>query len=168
VIVLKCGIIRHKRDKICRRTLEHARKLASRKNVLITIALLGAAVIFGAAILVQMLLNNSPIFKATIQEIVSDPTDWENHAVTIDGTMQTPALGVILPFNYWLYDTENQTVRFGVKWNSQTDLSGKKLTIVGVVKRGYAWIHPDYPGAWIYFIEASTIREIECPKTDLK
>jgi hypothetical protein len=145
---------------LCRRALEHTRKLISRKNVLITIALLGAAMIFGAAILIQSLLNNSLISKATIQEIVSNPTDWENQTVIIDGRIQTPSIGVILPFNYWLYDAENQTVRIGVKWNSQTDLSGKKLTIVGVVKKGYAWVHPDYPGSWIYFIEANSIREI--------
>jgi hypothetical protein len=128
---------------------------------LITLALLGTAMILGAAILIQSLLNNSPISKATIQEIVSNPTAWENHTVIIDGTIQTPALGVILPFNYWLYDAENQTIRIGAKWNSETDLSGKKLTIIGIVKKGYAWVHPDYPGSLVYFIEANSIREIE-------
>lgn len=147
------------RLKMCGRTSEHTRKLASRKNMLITLAFLGAAMIFTAAILIQSFLSNSPVPKATILEIVSNPTAWENKTVRVDGTIQTPALGVILPFNYWLYDAENQTLRIGVKWHSETDLSAKNLEIVGVVRKGYAWIHPDYPGSWVYFVEASSIRK---------
>jgi hypothetical protein len=146
------------RLKICKKTLEHTRKLASRKNVLIALALLSVAMIFGVAALIENFLNTPSPSKITILEIVTNPTAWENHTVIIDGTMQAPSLGVILPFNYWLYDAKNQTIRIGVKWNSNTDLSGKKLTIIGVVKKGYAWIHPDYPGSWVYFIEANSIQ----------
>jgi len=142
---------------MCRRTLEHARKLASRRNVLIALAFLGTAMILEGAVLIQNFLNSAPLAKATILEIASNPTAWENKTVRIDGTIQTPALGVILPFNYWLCDAENQTVRIGVKWHSDTDLSGKNLAVVGVVKKGYAWVHPDYPGSWVYFIEATSI-----------
>lgn len=149
----------HMRLEMCSRTSEHTKKLASRKNVLIALLFLGAAMIFGGAILIQSFLNNPLPSEATILEIVSNPTTWENKTVRVDGTVQTPSLGVILPFNYWLHDAENQTIRIGVKWNSQTDLSGKKLAIVGIVRKGYAWIHPDYPGSWVYFIEASFIRE---------
>jgi hypothetical protein len=142
-----------------RRTLEHAKKLTSRKNVLIAIVFISIAMIFGAAILMQSFINSSQVSKATILEIVSNPTAWENQLVIVDGTMQTPSIGIIFPFNYWLYDAENQTIRIGVKWHLQTDLSGKKLTVVGVVKKGYAWVHPDYPGSWVYFVEANSIRE---------
>ena len=146
--------------KMCGRTLEHARKVASRKNVLIILAFLGTAMIFGVVILIQSFLSGSPFSRGAILEIVSNPTAWENKTVRVEGTIQTPALGVILPFNYWLCDVENQTIRIGVKWHSETDLSGKNLAIVGVVRKGYAWVHPDHPGWWVYFIEASSICEI--------
>jgi len=127
--------------------------------MLIVLAFSSIILVTGVVILIQNFFSSSPISRSTISGIVSNPHVWENKAVRVDGTIHTPALGVILPFNYWLSDTENQTIRVGVKWHSETDLSGKNLTIVGVVRKGYAWVHPDYPGWWVYFIEASSICE---------
>ncbi|MBX5328331.1 MAG: hypothetical protein QHH18_04035 [Candidatus Bathyarchaeota archaeon] len=134
--------------------------MVSKKGVLFILAFLGTAIIIGVVILFQSFLSDSSVYRITISEIASDPAAWENKIVRVDGTMQTPALGIILPFNYWLYDTENHTMRIGVKWTSETDLSGKNLTIVGAVRKDYAWVHPDYPGWRVYFIEASSIYEM--------
>ncbi|MCL6578589.1 MAG: hypothetical protein K6T73_04275 [Candidatus Bathyarchaeota archaeon] len=134
--------------------------MASRKGVLFILAFLGTVIIIGVVVFFQSFLSGSTVYRITISEIASDPAAWENKIVKVNGTIQTPALGIILPFNYWLYDAEDYTMRIGVKWTSETDLSGKNLIIVGVVRKGYAWVHPHYPGRWVYFIEASSIYEM--------
>jgi hypothetical protein len=98
-----------------------------------------------------------PVWVETISKIVSNPAAWDNRTVKVEGTIQRINLGVIQPFNYWLCDKENQTIRIGVKWNSEADLSGKNVNVIGVIRKGYAWVHPDYPGWWVYFIDANSI-----------
>ena len=141
--------------------MEHVTKVASRKDVLVFLALACPVLIAGVAVLIHVFLDGHfPVTRDTISEIISNPTAWENKTVKVEGTIRAePVIGIIRPFNYWLSDRENQTMRIGVKWHSEADLSGKNVRIIGVVRKGYAWIHPDHPGWWVYFIETSSVYE---------
>lgn len=139
--------------------MEHVTKVASRKDVLIFLALACPVLIAGVTVLIHgFLTGRFPVTRNTISEILSNPTAWENKTVKVEGTIRgEPVIGIIYPFNFWLCDKENQTLRIGVKWHSEVDLSGKNALVIGVVKKGYAWVHPDHPGWRVYFIEASSI-----------
>lgn len=142
------------------KTVEHVKRIASRKGVLILLGLAGTILIASVAMLIHSFLTNHyPTPENTILEIISNPTAWENKTVKVRGTIQRTAIGIIRPFNYWLSDRANQTIRIGVKWQSEADLSSKNVRVIGVLRRGYAWIHPDHPGWWIYFIKASSVYE---------
>lgn len=133
------------------------KKVASRKKALVFSALACTVLIVVAVFIHSFLASRFPVSGDTISEIISDPTAWDNRTVKVDGTIQRTNLGVVLPFNYWLSDEENQTMRIGVKWHSEADLSGKNVSVIGVVRKGYAWVHPDYPGWWVYFIDANSV-----------
>lgn len=140
--------------------MEHVTKVASRKDVLVFLALVCPVLIAGVAVLIHgFLTGRFPATKSTISEIISHPTAWENRAVKVEGTIRRTTLGIIRPFNYWMSDRENQTMCIGVKWHSEADLSGKNVGVIGVVRKGYAWVHPDHPGWWVYFIEANSVYE---------
>lgn len=130
---------------------------ASTKKTLVFYALTCTVLIVIALVIHHFSPSYSPVSNVTISEIVSDPVAWGNRTVKVEGTIRRTSLGVILPFNYWLCDRENQTMRIGVKWLSEADLSEKNVSVIGVVSKGYAWIHPDYPGQWGYFIEADSV-----------
>lgn len=132
------------------------KKVASRKKALVFSALACTVLIVVALFIHSFLASRFPVSVETISEIVSDPAAWNNRTVKVEGTIQRTMLGVVLPFNYWLSDKENQTMRIGVKWHSDADLSGKNVRVIGVVRKGYAWVHPDYPGWWVYFIDANS------------
>lgn len=140
--------------------MEHVKKVTSRKDVLVFLVLACTVLIADVAVLIHSFLTG-PFREPgnTISEIFSNPTPWENKKVKVEGTIQRTDLGIIWPFNYWLSDKENQTIRVGAKWHSDKDLSGKNVRIIGFVRKGYAWVHPDYPGWWVYFIEASLVYE---------
>jgi len=135
---------------------------ALRKDALIILVLFSIAIIVGVVMLVQSLYSGShdEIFRTAISEIVSDPSAWENKTVKVYGVVQTTTVGIIRPFNYWLCDKENQTIRIGLKWLSETGLSGEIVRVIGVVRKGYAWVHPNYPGWWVYFIEAISVHKV--------
>lgn len=119
-----------------------------------------SALIVVAIILIafnQMRWRHLPTPAQTVSEIVSNPATWENKAVQVQGIIQKIQLGIIQPFNCWLSDQENQTIRIGVKSLANDSLEGNYVEVTGIVRKGYAWVHPDYPGAWVYFIEASSI-----------
>jgi len=132
------------------------KRAVSRRRALVFSALV-CAVLVVAVFLCGLFPSRFPVSRETVSEIVSDPAVWVDRTVTVEGTIQSVNLGVIQPFNYWLSDNENQTVRIGVKWQSEADLSGNSVRVIGVVRRGYAWVHPDYPGWWIYFIDANAV-----------
>jgi len=141
--------------------VEQAKRRPSRKGAFVV--LIFGCVVFaaGVALLIQSLLTSRlPAPRDTISEIVSNPAAWEGKEVEVAGTLQKTAVGIIRPFNCWLSERANQTMRIGVKWDSEGALAGQAVRVVGVVRRGYAWVHPDYPGWWVYFIEASSIHEI--------
>jgi hypothetical protein len=126
----------------------------SRKRKLLPLAIACIALVFGVAALIQNLSHDdSHIYECTISQIISEPAYWENKIVKVEGTAEETPLGIIQPFNYWLSDKQNQTIRIGLLWHSDTNQSGRTLTIVGVVKKGYAWVNPNYPGWWTYYIE---------------
>lgn len=130
----------------------------SRKGKLLFLAIVCIVLIFGVATLIQSFLRNDFVVnESTISQIISKPADWENKIVKVEGTVEEIPIGIVQPFNYWLSDRQNQTIRIGLRWHSDTDLSGRSLTVVGVVKKGYAWVNPNYPGWWTYYIEATTI-----------
>ena len=135
---------------------------ALRKDALIILVLFSIAIIVGVVMLVQSLYSGShdEIFRTAISEIVSDPSAWENKTVKVYGVVQTTTVGIIRPFNYWLCDKENQTIRIGLQWLSEKDLFGKTVKVIGVVRKGYAWVHPNYPGWWVYFIEAISVHKV--------
>lgn len=140
------------------KTVHQTKKHTSRNPTLIFPALVCTVLIAGIAILVGSLLTNPlPTHEYAINDIISDSTAWEGKTVKVKGTIQRTALGVILPFNYWLHDKANQTICIGVKWDSEADLSGKDVNVIGITREGYAWTHPDYPRSWVHFIEASSM-----------
>jgi len=140
--------------------VEHVKKVTSRKGVLVFLVFASTVLIASVAVLIHSLLTDRLSASGkTVSEIFSSPTAWENKKVEVEGNIQRTALGIIWPFNYWLFDKENQTIRVGVKWHSGEDLSGKNARVIGVVRKGYAWVHPDHPGWWVYFIEASSVYE---------
>jgi hypothetical protein len=135
-----------------------AAKMASRKGKWPFLAIVCIALIFGVATLIESFLRNGfQVDKSTISQIISKPADWEEKTVKVDGTVEEIPRGIIQPFNYWLCDRQNQTIRIGLKWHSDTNLSGRNLTVLGVVKKGYAWVNPNYPGWWTHYIEATSI-----------
>jgi len=137
------------------------KKIASGKKSLVFSALACTVLIVAAVLIQSFFPSRFPVWVETISKIVSNPAAWDNRTVQVKGTIQRINLGVIQPFNYWLSDKENQTIRIGVKWHSEADLSGKHVNVIGVVRKGYAWVHPDYPGWWVYFIDANSIYLIQ-------
>jgi len=130
----------------------------SRKHKLLFLAIACIVLVFGVATLIQSLLHGgSHIDECTISQIISEPAYWENKIVKVEGTAEQIPIGIIQPFDYWLSDKQNQTIRIGLRWHSDTNLSRRTLTVVGVVKKGYAWVNPNYPGWWTYYIEATSI-----------
>jgi len=135
-------------------------KAAPRKGKLLLLAVVCIALIFGVATLIQSFERNGvPTNESTISQIISEPADWENKTVKVKGIAEDIPLGIVQPFNYWLSDRQNQTIRIGLRWHSDTNLSGRSVTVVGVVKKGYVWVNPNYPGWWTYYIEATSISQ---------
>jgi hypothetical protein len=129
-----------------------------RKSKSLLLAIVCTVVIFGIFLLILSFPRSevSPS-GSTISEIISKPACWENKIVKVEGIVENISLGIIQPFNYWLCDKQNQTIRIGLRWHSNASLFGRSVTVTGVVKRGYAWVHPNYPGWWAYYIEAVSI-----------
>jgi hypothetical protein len=145
--------------------MDSSRKAAnteSRKSKMVLLAIVYVVVIFGVFLLVQSLPRSGvSLSESTISQIISEPACWENKIVKVEGIVENISVGIIQPFNYWLSDKQNQTIRIGLRWYSNVSLSGRSVTVVGVVKRGYAWVHPDYAGWWTYYIEAVSIANID-------
>jgi hypothetical protein len=135
-------------------------KVVSRKDRLLLLVVVCIVVFFGVATLIQSIDRNGvPPNESTISQIISEPADWENKTVKVEGIAEDIPLGIIQPFNYWLSDKQNQTIRIGLRWLSDYNLSGRSVTVVGVVKKGYAWVNPNYLGWWTYYIEATSISQ---------
>jgi hypothetical protein len=137
-----------------------AAKATVRKDKLLLLIAICIVLTFGVAMLIQSVDRNrvSP-YESTISQIISEPTNWENEAVKVEGIAEDIPLGIIQPFNYWLSDKQNQTIRIGLRWHSDISLSGESVTVVGVVKKGYAYVNPNFPGWWTYYIEATSINQ---------
>jgi hypothetical protein len=132
----------------------------SRKGRLLIVVPVCLVLVLGSAIQIQSFESNRvPPVENTISEIISAPMDWENQLVKVRGTAEGIPLGIVQPFNHWLSDVNNQTVKIGLRWRSDINLSEKNLAVVGVVKKGYAWVNPNYPGWWTYYIEATSIQQ---------
>jgi hypothetical protein len=130
----------------------------SRKGKLLLIALVCIVLVFGFTTLIQsLILGGPPLGESTISNIISAPVYWENRNVIVRGIAENIPVGIIQPFNYWLFDEGNRTLRIGLRWYSDNNLTGSILTVVGVVKKGYAWVNPAYPGWWTYYIDATSI-----------
>jgi len=133
-------------------------KASSKKSQLIFPITICMVLIFAFATLIQTFLHDGlPANEVTISQIVSKPADWENRTVKVEGIVEEMPRGILQPFNYWLSERQNQTTRIGLRWHSSTSLSMRNVTIIGVIRRGYAWVHPDYSGWWTYYIEAASI-----------
>jgi hypothetical protein len=131
---------------------------APRKGKLLLLIIVCIVLIFGVGTLTQSFIRNGvPLNESTISQIISEAANWENKTVKVRGIVEEIPIGIVQPFNYWLSDKQNQTIRIGLRWHSDTNLSGRSLAVVGVVKKGYAWVNPTYPGWWTYYIEATTI-----------
>jgi hypothetical protein len=55
------------------------------------------------------------------------------------------------------FDACSSACASALTWHSDTNLSGRSLTVVGVVKKGYVWVNPNYPGWWTHYIDATSI-----------
>ena len=118
------------------------------------IALIVAALLVIA--LYQILEYHLPLPPQTLSDLISNPATWENQTVQVQGIIQETNVGIIQPFNSWLSDPENQTIRIGVK-TPTNDYPEGWVEVIGTLKKGYAYVQPNYPGSWVYFIEASSI-----------
>jgi hypothetical protein len=127
-----------------------------RKLLLPTVVCLALVVVLVAPIQ-RFDFNGGTPSECTIDQIIAEPATWENKNVKVNGVIEHIPVGIIQPFNYWLSDQRNQTIRIGVRWYSDTGWSGRNVTIEGVVKKGYAWVNPNYPGWWTYYIDATSI-----------
>jgi hypothetical protein len=116
------------------------------------------SILGGFVLIWSVLYDGSHAYECTIFGIISEPAYWENRVVMVEGIAEEIPLGIVQPFNYWLCDKQNRTIRIGLRSVSGVVLSGRTLTVVGVVKKGYAWVHPDYPGWRVYYIEATSVR----------
>jgi hypothetical protein len=133
---------------------------SSRKDKLPLRILVCIVIVLGVAILIYSFFRGGiPPDESTISQIFSTPADWENKTVKVTGTAEKIPLGIIQPFNYWLFDGKNQTIRIGLRWLSDIDLSGRSVTVIGVVKKGYAWVNPNYTGWWTFYVEAASIHQ---------
>lgn len=120
-----------------------AAKAAPRKGKLPLLAVACMVLIFSVAALIQSFERDGvPLNESTISQIISEPADWENKTVRVKGIVEDVPLGIVQPFNYWLSDRQNQTMRIGLRWHSDSNLSGRSATVSGVVKKGYAWVNP--------------------------
>lgn len=118
------------------------------------------ALIIGAILIIalhQILTYHIPSPPQSISELVSNPATWENQEVRVQGIIQEISVGIIQPFNSWLSDPKNQTIRIGVKTPMNDYPKGNWVEVTGIVRKGYAYVQPDYPGEWVYFINASSI-----------
>ena len=105
----------------------------------------------------EMHAHHLPSPPQTISDLISNPATWENKAVRVQGIIQETNVGIIQPFNSWLSDPKNQTIRIGVKTPTNDYPAGNYIEVIGTLRKGYAWVHPDYPGWWVYFIDANSI-----------
>ena len=105
----------------------------------------------------QILTYHLPSPPQTLSDLISNPATWENQEVQVQGIIQETNVGIIQPFNSWLSDPKNQTIRIGVKTPTNDYPAGNYVEVIGILRKGYAWVHPNYPGWWIYFIEANSI-----------
>ena len=134
--------------------------MTTRKGRLLLLIAVSAGLLLGTAALIQTVERDGvPLREPTLREIMLEPARWEGTAVRLEGVVEAVSLGIIQPFDYWLCDTQNRTIRVGLRWLSNNDLSGRSVTVVGVVKKGTAWVHPDYPGWSTYYIEAASIAQ---------
>ena len=115
------------------------------------------ALILAFATLVQVFLHDGFHADETmISQIVFRLAEWEDKTVKVEGTVEKIPRGIMQPFNYWLSERGNQANRIGLRWLSDGYLSGNVI-VIGTIKKGYAWVHPDHPGWWTYYIEATLI-----------
>ena len=119
------------------------------------IALIVAALLIIA--LYELQPHHLPPSPQTVSELVSNPATWENQEVQVQGIIQETNVGIIQPFNSWLSDPKNQTIRIGVKTPTNDYPTGNYVEVTGTVRKGYAFVQPNYPGWWVYFIEANSI-----------
>ena len=105
----------------------------------------------------EMHVHHLPSPPQTISDLISNPATCENQEVRVQGIIQETNVGIIQPFNSWLSDPENQTVRIGVRTPTKDHPAGKCVEVIGILRKGYAYVQPNYPGWWVYFIEASSI-----------
>jgi hypothetical protein len=105
----------------------------------------------------EMQAHHLPSPPQTISDLISNPATWENQEVQVQGIIQETNVGIIQPFNSWLSDPKNQTIRIGVKTPTNDYPAGNWVEVIGILRKGYAYVQPHYPGSWVYFINASSI-----------
>jgi hypothetical protein len=125
----------------------------------LALSALACSILIVAAILIiafyEMQAYHLPSPPQTISDLISNPATWENQEV--QGIIQETNVGIIQPFNSWLSDPKNQTIRIGVKTPTNDYPAGNWVEVIGILRKGYAYVQPNYPGSWVYFINASSI-----------
>ena len=104
--------------------------------------------------------------EVEISSIVSNPSEWLDRHIRVEGVIE-PVITipeVKPPFNYWLIDRDNKSLKIGVRWDGWILKFGVPVEIEGVLRVGYFKVLS--PSGWkiglkIYYVEVENVRILE-------
>ena len=104
--------------------------------------------------------------EVEISSIVSNPSEWLDRRIRVEGVIE-PVITipeVKPPFNYWLIDRDNRSLKIGVRWDGWILKFGVPVEVEGVLRVGYfkvlslsGW----KIGLKIYYVEVENVRILE-------
>ena len=104
--------------------------------------------------------------EVEISSIVSNPSEWLDRRIRVEGVIE-PVITipeVKPPFNYWLIDRDNKSLKIGVRWDGWILKFGVPVEVEGVLRVGYFKVLS--PSGWkvglkIYYVEVENVRILE-------
>ena len=104
--------------------------------------------------------------EVEISSIVSNPSEWLDRRIRVEGVIE-PVITipeVKPPFNYWLIDRDNRSLKIGVRWDGWILKFGVPVEVEGVLRVGYFKVLS--PSGWkiglkIYYVEVENVRILE-------
>jgi len=104
--------------------------------------------------------------EVEISSMVSNPSEWLDRRIRVEGVIE-PVITipeVKPPFNYWLIDRDNRSLKIGVRWDGWILKFGVPVEVEGVLRVGYfkvlslsGW----KVGLKIYYVEVENVRILE-------
>ncbi|MCS7374829.1 MAG: hypothetical protein NDF56_07615 [archaeon GB-1845-036] len=104
--------------------------------------------------------------EVEISSMVSNPSEWLDRRIRVEGVIE-PVITipeVKPPFNYWLIDRDNRSLKIGVRWDGWILKFGVPVEVEGVLRVGYFKVLS--PSGWkvglkIYYVEVENVRILE-------